>query len=159
MAAVAQTQGSAAHAGAGAGLEARRGAHRDLRDRHRLLDGLSPERLDPDLLGRRQHRLERLRNDLELHQSVLGRHPHVSAGLVLGMSGQRGKEPATPTKMAIGMTLTGLSFFISCSPRDSGETYDAATNLCTRPGSFRIKERTLDNLRAAGVPERRSCQN
>src|SRR5688572_5032511 len=34
---------------------------------------------------------------------------------------QRGKEPATPTKMAIGMTLTGLSFFILFFAAKQGE--------------------------------------
>ena len=34
---------------------------------------------------------------------------------------KKGKEPSTPTKMAIGMTLTGLSFFILYFAAKSGE--------------------------------------
>jgi proton-dependent oligopeptide transporter, POT family len=63
----------------------------------------------------------------------------------------RGKEPATPTKMAIGMTLTGLSFFILFAAARIGEntTPDEAMYAS---GAFRITERSLNNLRTAGVP-------
>jgi POT family proton-dependent oligopeptide transporter len=64
----------------------------------------------------------------------------------------RGKEPATPTKMAIGMTLTGLSFFILFFAARSGETTLASESQYAS-GSFRITERTLNNLRGEGVPE------
>ncbi|MDQ3667202.1 MAG: peptide MFS transporter [Acidobacteriota bacterium] len=64
----------------------------------------------------------------------------------------RGKEPATPTKMAIGMTLTGLSFFILFFAARSGETM-APSDAQYASGSFRITERSLNNLRAEGVPE------
>ena len=63
----------------------------------------------------------------------------------------RGKEPATPTKMAIGMTLTGLSFFILFAAARIGEntTPDEAMYAS---GAYRITERSLNNLRTAGVP-------
>ena len=65
---------------------------------------------------------------------------------------QRGKEPATPTKMAIGMTLTGLSFFILFFAAKQGEAMvPNETNYAT--SNFRITERSLNNLRAEGVPE------
>jgi proton-dependent oligopeptide transporter, POT family len=64
----------------------------------------------------------------------------------------RGKEPATPTKMAIGMTLTGLSFFILFIAARSGENL-APTDSMYASGNYRITERTLNNLRADGVPE------
>ncbi|MFN2517170.1 MAG: peptide MFS transporter [Pyrinomonadaceae bacterium] len=64
----------------------------------------------------------------------------------------RGKEPATPTKMAIGMTLTGLSFFILFFAAKSGEnTMPNESQYAS--GNFRITERTVNNLRAEGVPE------
>jgi proton-dependent oligopeptide transporter, POT family len=64
----------------------------------------------------------------------------------------RGKEPATPTKMAIGMTLTGLSFFILFFAARSGENMTPTESMYAS-GSYRITERTLNNLRAQGVPE------
>lgn len=64
----------------------------------------------------------------------------------------RGKEPATPTKMAIGMTLTGLSFFILFFAARSGETAVPSESQYAS-GGFRITERTLNNLRAEGIPE------
>jgi POT family proton-dependent oligopeptide transporter len=64
----------------------------------------------------------------------------------------RGKEPATPTKMAIGMTLTGLSFFILFFAARSGETAVPSESQYSS-GSFRITERTLNNLRGEGIPE------
>src|SRR5688572_8646874 len=65
---------------------------------------------------------------------------------------KRGKEPATPTKMAIGMTLTGLSFFILFFAAKSGENM-VPTEAQFASGHFRITERTLNNMRAEGVPE------
>jgi proton-dependent oligopeptide transporter, POT family len=64
----------------------------------------------------------------------------------------RGKEPATPTKMAIGMTLTGLSFFILFFAARSGENQTPNESMFSS-GNYRITERTLNNLRADGVPE------
>src|SRR5688572_1397656 len=65
---------------------------------------------------------------------------------------QRGKEPATPTKMAIGMTLTGLSFFILFFAARQGEAM-VPNESQQATSSFRVTERTLNNLRAEGVPE------
>ncbi len=69
-----------------------------------------------------------------------------------GFLDRRGKEPATPTKMAIGMTLTGLSFFVLwyAATLGEGKTYTAEQMA---GGSFRINERVMTNLRAEGVPE------
>jgi proton-dependent oligopeptide transporter, POT family len=65
---------------------------------------------------------------------------------------QKGKEPATPTKMAIGMFLTALSFFILYTAAKSGEsqTPDPSTYSTA---AFRITDRTIGSLRADGVPE------
>ena len=65
---------------------------------------------------------------------------------------QRGKEPATPTKMAIGMTLTGLSFFILFFAAKQGEAM-VPNEAQHATSNFRVTERTLNNLRAEGVPE------
>jgi POT family proton-dependent oligopeptide transporter len=65
---------------------------------------------------------------------------------------KRGKEPATPTKMAIGMTLTGLSFLVLYYAATIGENRPpTAQELST--GEFRINERVLKNLGAQGVPQ------
>ncbi|MFY9608264.1 MAG: peptide MFS transporter [Blastocatellia bacterium] len=63
----------------------------------------------------------------------------------------KGKEPSTPTKMAIGMTLTGLSFFILYAGAKQGEAKEVTQALMAE-GSFRINERVLDSLRVNGVP-------
>ena len=63
----------------------------------------------------------------------------------------RGKEPSTPTKMAIGMTLTGLSFFLLFFAAKTGESI-APTESQYATAEFRITERTLGNLRTEGVP-------
>jgi len=69
-----------------------------------------------------------------------------------GFLDKRGKEPSTPTKMAIGMTLTGLSFFVLYFAATQGEGYQPTANdLAT--GSFRINERVVKNLAADGVPQ------
>lgn len=69
-----------------------------------------------------------------------------------GFLDKRGKEPSTPTKMAIGMTLTGLSFFVLYFAAMQGEGYKpTAADLSA--GSFRINERVAKNLVADGVPE------
>jgi hypothetical protein len=64
---------------------------------------------------------------------------------------RRGKEPATPTKMAIGMTLTGLSFFILFAAARIGEN-TTPNEAMYASGAFRITERSLNNLRAEGIP-------
>ncbi len=64
----------------------------------------------------------------------------------------RGQEPSTPTKMAIGMFLTALSFFILFAGARTGEAYAPSTNDYPT-ASFRITDRTIGNLRADGVPE------
>jgi POT family proton-dependent oligopeptide transporter len=51
-----------------------------------------------------------------------------------GFLDRRGLEPSTPTKMAFGMTLTGLSFFILYFAAKSGE----ATALGGDPYAFRV---------------------
>ena len=63
----------------------------------------------------------------------------------------KGKEPSTPTKMAIGMFLTALSFFVlyAAAKTGEGQTY---TPEQFAAGSFRVTERSLDNLQAQGVP-------
>jgi proton-dependent oligopeptide transporter, POT family len=65
---------------------------------------------------------------------------------------QRGKEPSTPTKMAIGMFLTALSFFILYTAAKTGEAQipDPASYSTA---AFRITDRTIGSLRADGVPE------
>jgi len=69
-----------------------------------------------------------------------------------GFLDKRGREPSTPTKMAIGMTLTGLSFFVLYFAAIQGENYKPMPNeLAT--GSFRINERVIKNLAADGVPQ------
>jgi len=69
-----------------------------------------------------------------------------------GFLDKRGKEPATPTKMAIGMTLTGLSFLVLWYGATVGESQmPSATELST--GAFRINERVVNNLGAKGVPK------
>jgi POT family proton-dependent oligopeptide transporter len=69
-----------------------------------------------------------------------------------GFLDKRGKEPSTPTKMAIGMTLTGLSFFVLYFAATQGESYQpTAADLSS--GSFRINERVVKNLAADGVPQ------
>jgi POT family proton-dependent oligopeptide transporter len=69
-----------------------------------------------------------------------------------GFLDRRGKEPSTPTKMAIGMTLTGLSFFVLYYAATLGENkVPNAAELSS--GSFRINERVIDNLRTDGVPD------
>lgn len=68
-----------------------------------------------------------------------------------GFLDKRGKEPSTPTKMAIGMTLTGLSFFVLYFAATAGEGQrPTAEQIAT--GSFRINERVAGQLQADGVP-------
>jgi POT family proton-dependent oligopeptide transporter len=69
-----------------------------------------------------------------------------------GYLDRRGKEPATPTKMAFGMTLTGLSFLILWYAATVGEN-QAPTAQQLATGEFRINERVVTNLGAQGVPK------
>ena len=65
---------------------------------------------------------------------------------------KKGMEPSTPTKMAFGMTLTGLSFFILYMAALQGEAKEVQPHMFAT-GEFRINERSLDALRGDGVPE------
>lgn len=69
-----------------------------------------------------------------------------------GFLDRRGKEPSTPTKMAIGMTLTGLSFLVLWYGAKTGENMVRTPDQITT-GSFRINERVAGNLAAQGVPK------
>src|SRR5688572_28603244 len=69
-----------------------------------------------------------------------------------GYLDRRGKEPSTPTKMAIGMTLTGLSFIVLWYGASVGEN-SVRTPEQIATGSFRINERVAGNLVAQGVPK------
>jgi POT family proton-dependent oligopeptide transporter len=69
-----------------------------------------------------------------------------------GMLAKRGKEPSTPTKMAIGMLLTGLSFFVLYGAAKIGENQPVTPEQYAA-GSFRINERVAGNLKADGVPQ------
>ncbi len=69
-----------------------------------------------------------------------------------GWLDKRGMEPSTPTKMAIGMMLTGLSFFVLYGAAKIGEN-QPVTPQQYAAGSFRINERVADNLKADGVPQ------
>ena len=67
-----------------------------------------------------------------------------------GFLDRRGKEPSTPTKMAFGMTLTGLSFVVLWFGASMGEkAVKSPAQLSS--GEFRINERVLTNLAAAGL--------
>lgn len=65
---------------------------------------------------------------------------------------QRGMEPSTPTKMAIGMFLTALSFYILFGAARAGESYVPPTDAYAT-GSYRITERAVGFLKADGVPD------
>lgn len=69
-----------------------------------------------------------------------------------GFLDKRGKEPSTPTKMAIGMTLTGLSFLVLWYGATIGESQKPTTEQLST-GAFRINERVLTNLSTQGVPK------
>ena len=68
-----------------------------------------------------------------------------------GYLDKRGKEPSTPTKMAIGMTLTGLSFLVLYYAATIGES-QTPTAQQLAAGEFRVNERVINNLAAQGVP-------
>ena len=69
-----------------------------------------------------------------------------------GFLDRRGKEPSTPTKMAFGMTLTGLSFLVLWYGATIGEN-SVRTPEQIATGEFRINERVAKNLVAAGVSQ------
>lgn len=69
-----------------------------------------------------------------------------------GILDRRGKEPSTPTKMAFGMTLTGLSFLVLWYGATIGENMTKTADQLSK-GEFRINERVLTNLGTAGVPK------
>ena len=69
-----------------------------------------------------------------------------------GLLDKRGMEPSTPTKMAIGMLLTGLSFLVLWYGARTGESM-VRTSDQIATGSFRINNRVADDLKAQGVPE------
>ncbi len=69
-----------------------------------------------------------------------------------GFLDRRGKEPSTPTKMAFGMTLTGLSFLVLGYGAYIGEN-STRTSQQLATGEFRINERVAKNLVAQGVPQ------
>ena len=75
-----------------------------------------------------------------------------------GFLDRRGKEPATPTKMAIGMTLTGLSFLVLWYGASIGEKMTKTPEQLAA-GQFRINERVLTNLAAVGHFKRRTGQD
>jgi proton-dependent oligopeptide transporter, POT family len=65
---------------------------------------------------------------------------------------KRGKEPATPTKMAMGMFLTALSFTILYFAARTGEAKEVRNEMYPS-GSFRVTDRAIGDMRAEGVPE------
>lgn len=69
-----------------------------------------------------------------------------------GFLDRRGKEPSTPTKMAFGMTLTGLSFLVLGYGAYIGEQ-STRTPAQIASGEFRINERVAKNLVGQGVPQ------
>jgi POT family proton-dependent oligopeptide transporter len=69
-----------------------------------------------------------------------------------GFLDRRGKEPSTPTKMAFGMTLTGLSFLVLWYGATLGEGQKPTAEQLTG-GAFRVNERVATNLVKAGVPQ------
>ncbi|MGQ0542802.1 MAG: peptide MFS transporter [Blastocatellia bacterium] len=69
-----------------------------------------------------------------------------------GFLDRRGKEPSTPTKMAFGMTLTGLSFLVLWYGASIGEN-STRTAEQINTGEFRVNERVAKNLVAQGVPK------
>ncbi len=69
-----------------------------------------------------------------------------------GYLDKRGKEPSTPTKMAIGMTLTGLSFLVLWYGAKTGESQMPTADQLTA-GAFRVNERVINNLKEKGVSQ------
>ncbi len=69
-----------------------------------------------------------------------------------GFLDRRGKEPSTPTKMAFGMTLTGLSFLVLGYGAYIGENSTRTSDQIAQ-GEFRINERVAKNLVGQGIPQ------
>ena len=69
-----------------------------------------------------------------------------------GFLDKRGREPSTPTKMAIGMTLTGISFLVLYLGASIGEGMQKTPDQLAA-GSFRVNERAATNLVSQGVPK------
>lgn len=69
-----------------------------------------------------------------------------------GFLDRRGREPSTPTKMAFGMLLTALSFFVLYFAATIGEGQKPTPEQLAA-GSFRINERVVNNLVAEGMPK------
>lgn len=69
-----------------------------------------------------------------------------------GFLDRRGKEPSTPTKMAFGMTLTGLSFLVLGYGAYIGENSTRTADQISS-GEFRINERVAKNLVSGGVSQ------
>jgi len=67
-----------------------------------------------------------------------------------GFLDKRGKEPSTPTEMAFGMTLTGISFLVLWYGATLGEKQTPTAEQLSA-GGFRINERVVKNLEAKGV--------
>jgi len=68
-----------------------------------------------------------------------------------GFLDKRGMEPSTPTKMAIGMTLTALSFFVLYGAAKIGEAQPVTPDRYAA-ASFRMNDRVVSNLEKEGVP-------
>ena len=66
------------------GAKAHPGVDCHIRDRDRVLDGVSPKRFHYHLFRRRQHRVERLGNDFELDQRDLDPYPNIPPRSFLG---------------------------------------------------------------------------
>ena len=64
---------------------------------------------------------------------------------------RHGKEPSTPAKMAVGMLLTALSFFVLYFAATAGESQQVRPEMYTS-SSFRINDRVLAKLGAEGMP-------
>lgn len=69
-----------------------------------------------------------------------------------GFLDRRGREPSTPTKMAFGMTLTGLSFLVLYLGASFGESAPKSQAQFSN-GAFRVNERVITNLGTTGVPK------
>ncbi|MCM3874302.1 MAG: peptide MFS transporter [Pyrinomonadaceae bacterium] len=64
----------------------------------------------------------------------------------------KGMEPSTPTKMALGMFLTALSFGILFVAARTGEGFVAQPSAYAT-GNFRVTERVVGHLRTKGLPD------
>lgn len=65
---------------------------------------------------------------------------------------RKGMEPSTPTKMTIGMFLTGLSFVVLYFAATTGEGQQVKPDMFAT-GSYRVNDRVRDSLKADGVPD------